>query len=207
MPLTLLRFLKCQHLQLRFPGNFSPTASSPTPPIQLSYLYISASGPNVGPILEKVLEGSKDTLATLSIRGLGLNSSAVTATVAIVARIPLPSLRHLISSIHYNGIPTLLQLLPLLPSLHSLTIKDLNEPLTSVLQALPPSLSTLRLDWNWVKDPTLALGALRLSLARAGALRQLYLDVQFQARVADAAWGEFEAECAGRGVRLGVGIN
>lgn len=198
----------------------APPASSPIPPFRLSHLAIFFDNAalfhpayDVGGIFNKLLEGSKTTLTTLKMSGVGYSPSAACNTLDIVARTPLPNLRNFISV--YNGIRILelAKLLPLLPSLQSLELLNLSNqsdrPLLAYLSALPPSLLTLRLDWhNYYglppRGPAVKFDELRLSLARPAAtnLRQLHLPAHFRAAIDDGAWGEFEDECERRNLRV-----
>lgn len=217
--LLLLSLNSLKYLGLDYPEYMSPASSSPTPPFRLSHLDITLDADGTSIIVSKLLEGSSATLSTLSIYGFGRSPSTVADTVAILARIPLPNLRHLIFRLHRpssGSTQGLLQILPLLPSLQSLTVHNLHyhglELVASWLHALPPLVATLRLDW-WAALPhhTLLFDELSLSLGTPStrSLRQLHLPMRFRKWVDDRAWAALEEKFAGLGVEmyvfLGVG--
>lgn len=202
----IICFARSQIPQVGTPRQQDTRGILPAPPFRLSHLHTHLDALDSHITIGKLIEGSKETLNTLTIHGFGLSPSSVADTVAdtvaMVARTPLPNLRHL-TFLYYD--PAIIQLFPFLPSLRPLSIRNLfNASVTSVVRALPPSLSTLRLH-RTPTSPSRGFDNLRLSIATlaAGSLRQLHLSAEFRAGVDDGAWGKFEEECQGsRSVRV-----
>lgn len=186
-----------------------PSPSSPSPLFRLSHLTLALDSGIDNLLLDKILVDSTITLISLTIHNFGYSLSTADAAVDLFFRISLPALLHLA---FVRPKPAFFDLLPLLPSLTSLSLdhligeSTLDTVFTRLASAAPPALSVLEVRQSYNQDysPSLPIRHLIVALSSPSnlqSLRQLRLPGWF-CHGDKADWGNLEAQFRRRSLEL-----